>query len=81
MASALDRNGQLTLMCGAGAGNAAGQDLSPLGHIAAKSCDILIVDILDLIYTEAAYLATASVTHRSVCHGRISFLYSVASGQ
>ncbi len=73
MTRTLDSYGQLALMCRAGAGDTAGQNLCALGHIAAKSCDILIVDILDLIYTEAAYLATASVTHRSVSHGEVSF--------
>ena len=66
MASALDRNGQLTLMCGAGAGDAAGQDLSPLGHIAAKSCDILIVDMLYLVFTEDADFLFSAVV--SFCH-------------
>ena len=76
MTRTLDRYGEFALMCRAGAGDTAGQDLGALGHIAAKSCDILVVDVLDLIYTEAAYLTAASVTHRSVSHGRISFRIS-----
>ena len=73
MTRTLDRDGQLALMRCTGACYAAGQDLSALRHIAAESCDILVVDVLDLIYTEAAYLATASVTHRSISHGEVSF--------
>ena len=77
MTGALDGDGQLALMCGAGAGDAAGQNLSALGHIAAEPCDILVVDVLDLIDAETANLAAASVTHRSFSHDRVSFRYSV----
>lgn len=73
MTSALDGDGELALMRGTGAGDAAGQDLSPLGHIAAESGDILVVDVLNLIDAEAANLAAASVTIGSFSHGRISF--------
>ena len=73
MAGTLDGDGELTLMRGAGAGDAAGQDLRTLRHIAAESRDILIVDVLDLIDAKTANLAAASVTHRSFSHGGFSF--------
>lgn len=77
MACALDRYGELALMRRAGAGDTARQDLGALGHIAAEPCDILVVDVLDPIYTETAYLTAASVTHRSVSHSGFSFHISM----
>ena len=73
MTGALDGDSQRALVSGAGAGHTAGQYLRTLGHIAAESGDILIVDVLDLVNTEAAYLATASVTHVSFSHGGSPF--------
>ena len=54
MASALDSDGQLTLMLGAGAGYTAGNDLSSLREdLAAVFADGLVVDGLDFINTES----------------------------
>ena len=55
-ARALDGGGQLTLMLGAGAHHAAGQDLAALAGEAAKFHDILIIDALNLVYAERANL-------------------------
>ena len=60
---ALDGLAQLTLMLGAVAAHPAGQDLAALVGEAAQTVDVLVVDVLDLIHTEAAHLpagATAS---------------------
>ena len=57
MAGTLDRDGKLTLMLGAVAGHTAGQDLAALGHKAAETGQVLIIDMLDLIYAELADLA------------------------
>jgi hypothetical protein len=52
----LDSGGQLTLMLCAGAGNAAGKDLSTLGDELAKLSCVLVIDHFDLIGTELANL-------------------------
>jgi hypothetical protein len=44
-------------MAGAGAGHAAGQDLRTLGHVTAQAGDILVIDALHAVSTEAADLA------------------------
>ena len=65
---ALDGDGQLTLMSSAGAGGTAGQDLAALGQIAAQFGRILVIDMLDLIHAEAAYLLALTGTHSIVSH-------------
>ena len=55
-AGALDGDGQLALMLCAYSAHAAGHDLAALAYVLAKTCGILIIDVLDLIYTETAYL-------------------------
>ena len=57
MASALDSDGQLTLMLGAGAGYTAGNNLSTFGEILAQTGNVFVVDLLDSIYTESANLS------------------------
>ena len=57
MARALDRDRQLALMLGAVAGHAAGQDLAALGHEATQAGEVLVIDVLNLIYAELADLA------------------------
>ena len=60
MSCALDSNGQLSLMTGAGAGYTAGKDLGTLGDISLKLCNILIVDLGVLsVNTERANLLSA----------------------
>jgi len=59
MASALNRNRQLALVSRAGACYAPGQDFSPFGHALAKARHVLIIHLVDFIYTEAAHLAAA----------------------
>lgn len=59
MTSTLDRDRQLTLMTGAGAGHAAGQDLGTLGDISAELRIILVIDGFYFIDAEAANLLAA----------------------
>lgn len=74
MTRTLDRRGQLTLMSCAGAGYTTGQDLASLGHVTAKTRDILIIDMLYFINTETAnFLAGLSAAIRSVSHFQFSF--------
>ena len=65
---ALDGDGQLTLMGSAGTGGTAGQDLAALGQVTAELSGILVVDVLDLIDAEAAYLLALTRTHSIVSH-------------
>src|SRR5699024_5753767 len=52
---ALDSDGQLALMPGAGAGNPSGDDLRSFRQdLAAVFADGLVIDVLDLINTESA---------------------------
>ena len=62
MTGALDGDGQLTLMLGAGTGHTAGQDLAALGNVTAKLGDVLVVDVLDLLGAEGADLAALAGT-------------------
>ena len=57
MARALDGDGQRPLMAGAGAKLAARFDLAALGKVAAKTGDILVIDLIDVVGAEAADLA------------------------
>ena len=61
MAGALERDRQLALVAGAGAGLAPRLDLGPLGQVAAEAVDLLVVDLDGLVGTERADLAAASV--------------------
>ncbi len=60
MARALDGHRQLALMEGAGACDAAGNDLRALGHIFAQAGNIFVIDVLDAVYAEAANLLAAA---------------------
>ena len=60
MTGPLDGDGQLALMERAGAGDTAGDDLGALADILAQTGHILIVDMLDAVYAEAADLAAAA---------------------
>lgn len=62
--SALNSNSYLTLMLCAGSLNSAGQDLGTLAEAMLKSCNILIVDMLDLICTEHTYLSALVAVYR-----------------
>ena len=83
LTGALDGLGQLTLMHGAGAGGAAGQDLSALGSIAAQLGSVLIVDALDLVHAEgtdlAALAAAGSPVSRSIAMRVTSFYDHIRS--
>jgi hypothetical protein len=52
----LDSGGELALMLCTGAGHTAGQDLTALAGETAKTGNVLIIDMLDLIYAERADL-------------------------
>ena len=69
----LDGLGQLTLMHGAGAGGSPGQDLGPLGDVAAQLGGILVIDGLALVHTELADLAALAV------HGTAGSLFTFHS--
>src|SRR5258706_13007372 len=56
LARALDRRLQFALVHGAGAGDAARQDLAALGHERSQQLDVLVVDIVDLVRAELADL-------------------------
>jgi hypothetical protein len=59
MSRALNRNGQLALVAGTGARDTARYDLSAVGKVAAKTGDIFIIDVVDLIDTEGANLLSS----------------------
>ncbi len=61
MASLLYRNGKLTLMKSAGSVDSSGKNLSAFAYAVLKSCDILIVNMVDLCSTENANLFTSLV--------------------
>ena len=75
MARALNRCCEVTLMSCAGACHAAGKDLSSLGHIAAQTCDILVINVLYLINAEAAnfFAGLSAAVVGSVSHCEFSF--------
>jgi hypothetical protein len=52
---------QLTLMHCTGTGGSAGQNLAALGHVAAKLCSILIVNVLALVNTELAHFSALAI--------------------
>lgn len=73
MTCALDSLGQLTLMLCASAGHAARKDLAALGHVSLELGNILIINRIDLIYTEGANLSAATTaTIRTI----FSFFFS-----
>jgi hypothetical protein len=55
----LDRDGHLPLMAPARTGGAAGPDLAPLRHEAAKSTKVFVIDFLYALFAEKAVLAAA----------------------
>ena len=78
LAGALDGLGQLTLMHGAGAGGAPGQDLAPLRGVAAQLGGVLVVDALHLVHAEGADLAALAAAGADIllckadAQGRVS---------
>src|SRR5487761_928538 len=58
-ARALDRDGQLALVEGLRAGDAARDDLTGLGDIALQGAEILVIDVRDAFGREAAKLLAA----------------------
>ena len=63
LTSPLDGLGQLTLMHGAGAGGAAGQDLGALGHETTQLGGVLVINGLALVRAELADLAALTAVH------------------
>jgi hypothetical protein len=57
-ASVLDRNGDSALVSCAVAGDAAREDLTALGYVAAQTVDIFVVDNFHFVYAELADFAT-----------------------
>lgn len=58
--STLDSLGQLTLMQGTGTSHTTRQDLATLGHVSLQLCYVLIINSLNLIYTERTNLSAAT---------------------
>src|SRR4030088_3020846 len=56
---AFDRRLQLALVHGAGARNAARQNLAALGHERPNQLHVLVIDVVDLVRAELADLAPA----------------------
>jgi hypothetical protein len=69
---ALDGDGELALMACAGAGDAAGNNLSAVGEISSQAGDVLVIDIMNLVDTERADLFSAFSAARLAV--RLSFL-------
>src|SRR5689334_13262490 len=61
VARLLDGIGQPPLVRGADAGNAARHDLAALGHEGVQQLHILVVDVVDLLDAEAAYLLAPEI--------------------
>ena len=61
MPRVLQRDGQPTLVLGAGAGLAARLDLGAVGQEAAQPHQVLVVDVVDLVDAELANLAARRV--------------------
>jgi len=77
VAGSLDRAGQGSLVCCAGTGDSAGQDLSALGDVLAKFGYILIVDCVVLAAEHADF--SFSVETASFSERRIRTILSVKS--
>ena len=60
MTCTLDSLGQLTLMLCTGAGHTTRKDLAALRHVSLELCGILVINRIDLIYTESANLSAAT---------------------
>src|SRR5260370_38423908 len=60
-AGALERRGQRPLVAGAGPGDAPREDLAPGADEAAKARDLLVVDVVDLLDAERAYLSVRAL--------------------
>ena len=58
---ALDGGRKSALMLGAHTGLAPGLDLPPVRHVPAEPIGVFVVDVLDVIDAESAYLSTAVV--------------------
>ena len=74
LTGALDGDGQLTLMLGAGAGRAAGQDLAALGRVAAKLGSILEINARNLVHAEVTNLSALAGPSSIIGHDEILLL-------
>ena len=63
LTGALNRDGELSLMSGAGAGDSAGQNLSSFRDEATELLSIFVIDELRLLDTESANLFAALSVH------------------
>lgn len=61
--SALNCNGYLTLVLSASSGNSAGQNLGTLADALSESCNVLVIDMSDLVCTELTYLSALVTVH------------------
>ena len=74
MTSTLDSDCQATLMMCTSSRNSSGEDLASFRNKTAKLGNILVIDVIRLVNTEAAYFSAALATTaaiislRSVCH-------------
>src|SRR5437660_2681927 len=67
VARLLDRVGEPPLVRRAHARDAAGDDLAALGHKGVKHLHVLIVDVVDLIDAEPAYLLAPEIGLLAAC--------------
>ena len=65
LACSLDSSSELSLVKSASAGNTSGEDLSALGDELSELCNILVVDLVNLILAEDANLLSS--VHRTEC--------------
>ena len=59
MACSLDGDGQLTLVHSAGTGNTSGKDLCSFRNKLSELCNILVINIANLVLTEDANLLSS----------------------
>lgn len=76
MSRALQRSSQHALVTGAGTGLTTRLDLAAVGDVATQPARLLVVDVLDLVYTEGADTpaseATATTTAAATTPGTFS---------
>ena len=61
LASSLDRSSELSLVKSAVAANTSGEDLCSLGNVLSELCNVLVVDLRNLILAEVANLLSSVV--------------------
>src|SRR6185437_14925751 len=78
-ARALDRDGELPLIEGLRAGDAARNDLAGLGDVTLQGAEILVVDVRDAFGREAAKLLAARETAAAAATAAITTVATIAT--